>query len=81
MVIFVNPERMQSEDIVVAWCEEVYLCKRILSSLIITMFERNYAALTIILHTKYITDDVYTVYTICYTSASASKFESELHIT
>jgi len=76
MVIFVNPERMQSEDIVVAWCEEVYLCKRILSSL-----KRNYAAIAIILHTKYITDDVYTVYTICYTSASASKFESELHIT
>jgi len=67
----------------VAWCEVVYVCrKEFLCSLIITMFERNYAALAIILHTKYITDDGYTVYTICYTSASESESpESELNIT
>ena len=55
----------------------------LLCSLIITMFERNYAALaTIILHsTKYITDDVCTVYTICYSSASESESESDLNIT
>ena len=61
-----------------AWCEVVYVGRKefFLCSLIITMFERNYDALAIILHTKYITDDVYTVYTICYTSASESESES-----
>ena len=40
--------------------------KGFLCSLIITMFERNYAALAIILHTKYITDDVYNVHDLLY---------------
>jgi len=68
----------------VAWREVVYVCtKGVLCSLIITMFERNYAALAILSYyiLKYITDDVCTVYTICYTSASESESESELNIT
>ena len=36
-------QRAWIEDIVVAWCEAVYVCrKEFLCSLIITMFERNY---------------------------------------
>ena len=42
----IDPERKRIEDVVVAWCEEVYVCrKEFLCPLVITMFERNYAAI------------------------------------